>query len=1128
MRLLVSKAPDSRITARRHKFQRLCGLVLLATGISVLPNWAWGEEGDGCANWLAKLASMQGKVDSYLALRETWRDAYLDNPFCLGDKVRTWEKSRALLQLKNETFVRLDQNTTLGFNETRKDSPDWVEVARGLVYFISRVPYELNIRTPFVNATIKGTEFAVRVEEGQTRIDVFEGRVLAANAQGEVSVSKNQAAVALSGQAPQLKLEARPEDAVHWTLYYPSVTETPEDAKSPAAAQAIALLRKGDVAAALSGLQALPAAQRGAPILLLEANALLSVGRAQEASARLWQVLQADPGNADALAMASIIQLVQNHKDEALRLAQQAAEKNPSAPAAFRALSYAYQAHFDLPLALANAQKVLELQANDANAWARVAELELALNDRPASRQAAEQAARLQPDNPQVLAINGFALLNREQSREAAALFQKAIRLDSSAPLPRFGLGLAKINSGELDAGTEDISIAATLDPRNALIRSYLGKAYYEQKRNPFAATQYNLAKQFDPKDPTPYFYGAIQKQTENRPVEALEDLQHAIELNDNRAIYRSRLALDSDLAARSSAVGRIYNDLGFGQRGLLEGWRSVGADPSDYSAHRFLSDSYANLSGHQMARVSELLQSQLLQPINVTPVQAHLAESNLIAFYGLGPSTSSFNEFNPLFNRDRLALQLAGLVGTRGTGADEVTQSGVWRNISYSLGQFHFATDGYRPQNSQRQDLYNAFVQAAITPDLNVQMEARYRDYRYEDVAMRFNNLPSFSADYTNTQTNTLRLGAHYTPSVNSDLITSLIYQKQRIENSFLQSEQEGYIWEGQYQQRSEYLKTIFGLGYYDVNSRRAFTTDDPVARITHGNSYWYNYIKFPSSLTWTLGLSIDAVNDGTYGKFGDGTYNQFNPKFGMLWDITPQTTLRLAGFSVIKRSLLTEQTIEPTQVAGFNQFFDDYNSANMRRYGVGLDHRFSSTLFSGVEASKREIYSPIVSFSSTAQTREHLYKAYINWAPVSSLALSLSYEFSILGNFHYVNKNPYFQYSIAPHRTTHRLPFRANYFHPNGLFFGLGVNFVVQKLEDSVPPFQNLSGRSRFVLVDLGMGYRLPRRLGIIRLDIRNLFNENFQYQGVSDRTSTAIERDSFYYWPERTIMGQINLAF
>ena len=121
---------------------------------------------------------------------------------------------------------------------------------------------------------------------------------------------------------------------------------------------------------------------------------------------------------------------------------------------------------------------------------------------------------------------------------------------------------------------------------------------------------------------------------SENRALTGL--LRHctiwrqAIELNDDRAVYRSQLLLDSDLAARSASLARIYSDLGFQDLALVEGWKSVNTDPADYSAHRFLSDSYSVLPRHEIARVSELLQSQLLQPININPVQPHLAESNL------------------------------------------------------------------------------------------------------------------------------------------------------------------------------------------------------------------------------------------------------------------------------------------------------------------------------------------------------------------------------------------------------------------------------------------------------------------------------------------------------------------
>ena len=250
----------------------------------------------------------------------------------------------------------------------------------------------------------------------------------------------------------------------------------------------------------------------------------------------------------------------------------------------------------------------------------------------------------------------GYAYLTQVKTTQAKGTFDKAIVLDQADPLPRLGLGLAKIREGDLHGGSQDIESAASLDPNNALVRSYLGKAYYEEKRTTLDQREYAIAKALDPQDPTPWFYDAIAKQTTNQPVEALRDLQQSIALNDNRAVYRSGLLLDADLAARSAGLGRIYSNLGFQQLALVEGWKSVNTYPTNFSAHGLLADSYAVLPRHEIARVSELLQSQLLQPINITPIQPRLAESNLFLISAQGPGTVSFNEFNPLFTRNGVA----------------------------------------------------------------------------------------------------------------------------------------------------------------------------------------------------------------------------------------------------------------------------------------------------------------------------------------------------------------------------------------------------------------------------------------------------------------------------------------
>ena len=47
----------------------------------------------------------------------------------------------------------------------------------------------------------------------------------------------------------------------------------------------------------------------------------------------------------------------------------------------------------------------------------------------------------------------------------------------------------------------------------------------------------------------------------------------------------------------------------------------------------------------------------------------------------------------------------------------------------------------------------------------------------------------------------------------------------------------------------------------------------------------------------------------------------------------------------------------VEPTQVAGFNQFFDDDTSSLIWSYGVGLDQKFSNSLFGGIQYLHRDL---------------------------------------------------------------------------------------------------------------------------------------------------------------------------
>jgi tetratricopeptide (TPR) repeat protein len=1095
-----------------------------------------------CEEWVAKVVSVQGNVQARRVGETQWVPVKLNDTYCPGDMIRVQERSRAAVVLANESILRLDQKTTITFIGVEKERTSLLDLLIGAVHFFSRIPRGLKVATPFVNGIVEGTEFFVKVERDQTFVSIFEGRVAATNEAGSLTLTSGQSAIAQAGQAPAFRIVVRPRDAVQWALYYPPIldyrpADFPETNWQAMVRKSIEFYWEGDLARAFSSLEGAPEDIPDPRFFTYRAGLLLSVGRVDEASVDIERAVDFDPRNSRAFALQSIIAVVQNEKDRALNLARKAVEQDPESPAARVALSYAQQAHFDLKGALASLQEAVKLDPENPLAWARLAELWLSVGNLKKAVDAAQEAVALNPKLARTQTVMGFAYLTKIKIRDAKNAFEKAIELDQAAPLPRLGLGLAKIRQGKLKAGRDEIGIAASLDPNNSLIRSYLGKAYFEEKRDKLAKGQFAIAKELDPLDPTPWFYDAIRKQTLNRPVEALQDLQKSIELNDNRAIYRSRLLLDEDLAARSAGLARIYSDLGFQQRALVEGWKSVNTDPDNYSAHRLLADLYSSLPRHEIARVSELLQSQLWQPINITPLQPQLAESNLLILAGAGPSGPSFNEFNPLFNRNRLALQANGVVGENDTLGDDLVHSGVWGRLSYSFGQFHYETDGFRDNNDLNENVYNVFVQGALSYKTSLQAEFRYLDREYGDLNLFFDR-DAFVPDLRNEdEKHSARFGLRHDFTPYSALIASAIYSNGESENVSeeavgldIDGEADGYMGEIQHQFSWERIRLVSGIGHVeqdtqaeitDLWSSQELTEEDD---INHTNLYTSLLINYPKTVTWTIGGSADFFRSDFYED-----EDQFNPKFGITWNPFPSTTARAAVFGVFTRTLVSDQTIEPTQVAGFNQFFDDPTATKSWRYGVAIDQKIFRSLYGGVEFSKRDLEvpfeevpppppgppQPLDTKIQHTDWDEYLGRAYLYWTPHPWLAASGEFQYE-----KYEREAEFGSPGNVLELRTYWVSSAISFFLPCGLKMRLQASWVDQEGEFGDPFTGFEPDDDQFWVLDASIGYRLPKRFGLITVEGKNLLNKGFKFQDTDPANPRIV--------PERFILGRITLSF
>lgn len=1047
-----------------------------------------------------------------------WQPVSLNQSLCEKDVIRTGSRSRAAIRLANDAVLRLDQNTTLVLVDvtTEKKKRTLLDLIRGAIQSLSRWPNLIDVKTPYLNASIEGTEFALLAAPRHSRLTVFEGTVSASNPYGRLRVTGGQSAAASAGEPPRYSVLVRPRDAVQWALYYPPV-----------------LASTGSGATSDSGE---PKASR-----LGRAAALLSVGRGQAAQSFIQQALDEGRQVGLAYALRAIVALVQDNKDQALVDARRGVALEPTSAAPRIALSYALQARFELQAARDTLLEATKVQPHDPLVWARLAELWLMLGYRDAARTAALRAAEAAPSLERVHVVMGFIALTESRMADARQDFTRAIELDPADPQPWFGLGLAIIRDGNLQGGRRNLEMALGLNSSNSLLRSYLGKAYSEERRAPLDAKLLETAKRYDPLDPTPYLYDALRKQSENDPVGALAEMQSSIDRNDNRAVYRSREALDQDRGTRGASLARIFDDLGFEQVGINRASASLSVDPAGASAHRFLSDIYAGARRHEIARVSELYQAQMLQDININPVQPSLSDTNLgIATRG-GPSKPGFNEFTPLFERNDVQVIGAGIVGTNDTAGYEGVASAIYNQTSVSAGTFRFTTDGWRPNNGISHDIDNFFLQTAVTPDFNMQLELRHRATENGDLAFNFDPA-SFNPDYKRTlDQDFYRIGARYSLTPHSDLLASVSrgVRKEQVDqypDSVLPgfetlSDGSTSQTEAQYILRGERANFVAGLSYTTEEETVRF--EDPFFPLlmdrdsTHFHAYSYANLQFPERVVWTLGAAYDEFERAPIEVQG------LSPKLGVRWNVSDDLTLRAAAFRWVKPLLSSDRSLEPTQVAGFNQLFDDLTGDDSWRYGAAADWRITTSLFAGTELTWRHIDVPLQSGATAAfePWKEELHRAYVDWAITPRISLSAQATYDI---FEAKQGSILATYLGTPlNLQTFSVPLQVRYFDPSGFFAGLSLTYVQQQLERS--DFAKLpqqmgglglsDGSDTFSVVDLVFGWRLPRRTGIASVSINNLFDETFQYQDDSFREFRD-EPATGPYTPGISVTGRVTL--
>lgn len=1038
--------------------------------------------------------------------------------------------------------MRLSRLSAITFKEVLPSGSPLLNQTSGKSYFFSRgAKNEPEIETPLVNAAIYGTELVVDVTPGATTIDVLHGAVRARNTQETLTIRPGERVTARTSHPLERSMLAQSGDSVQWMVRTPFLIDSHDlapQADSTCGSRCVQdgttvlsrVLQQGETLLAAASRTS-PDFKRSAYGQVLNAIGLWRVGDSHSAKIALNSLSPQASPHVQALA-ALLVGFDALRTGDTTTVAQQIekAERVYPGLANTRLLeSYLAQAQGEPERALAVIQKARTEIDNVPTLWDREAELLLAQEQpRKAQEMLRERTTRF-GSTPLSLTLQGFAAVQRKQFADASSLFESAQNSDSSLSLAYLGQSLIKVNDRNYQEAAQLLSKAIHADPSVASYRSYLGKLFFEAAQSSRALDEFQAAIDIDPNDPTPYLYRSFAAIASNDPVTALEDVERSISRNNARAVYRSSVQLDRDVAVRSAGMSRAFTELGFSEAARVEAIRSVTDDYSNFSAHRLLADSYTSIIDAE-ANLSEKRIADLLAPLSF----------NL--FNSLG-ELSSLEDYNALFDKKetRQAVRL-DWNSNRDQIGGELLATGRSDRLGYLLSYQPYYMSGSHHRAFFGENVFRAATQAELSEDDRLIFDGVFRmrnsegptenDYS-ENVhigqarlgynlrvspALRFLFQGEYSRDRERTSELLIR-GAELTIPGEEELFdTALLTRespRQVVERSSLGAQaiySSRYLdsvsgIEGRYADtdRQEYSDVSEVVDYQDIPISGALTTSSS-GSLRAGNVYEYLSLKVPRLAHFTVGAAATQVDQDVseVAPFisGESLHSAVTPKFGLVLTPTSWLTTRAAYFESLsaKTTLEDISSLEPTLVGGISQRYNDPVGTRSRNAGAGIDVKIPGTAYTGVQYLHRNLkesfgnVTDVVSYDgfnldSLAPRSSGFFDNFRETDTVRGyVSLITSARSSVSGEaLSFLSRDTDTEQGEATRTDRYRVGYR----HFLGKHLSLSAHATYR--DQSSTSFDDPAG---FWLFDSGASYRFAEQRGRIFVRVDNLLDRSFTY--------------------------------
>lgn len=1049
-----------------------------------------------------------------------------------GDELAVADPGLVALQLSDGSYVRVPSGSKMRFPGEERS----IGLLAGVMHFFSHSEQHPTVVTEHVTAAIRGTEFTAAIGDQETTIWVFSGAVEGASPGGTASLHSGQGARFKRGAAPQLFAVLSSERAVQWSLFTPILGVDHDlalfERGGELERQAVAKMRAGDPVGALMVLPK-DGGEICSSVVILRARLHVLLGNAEKGSQALAacvsrSIIRGDshaPQFALAAATLSLVSLMRGDTARANDLSQRAVAVDGELASVKIARSFLLQETGDLEGALAAVGEV-DVHS-DPDLRARRAEVLFMFGKVPQARAILEGLPARSWYADTVL---GFVLLADRSFDDARSAFERAAEAESGAGLPQLGLGLLAVHGGDLVAGRRHFERATALEPSRALYRSYLAKSYFESDTYAPAAPEYERAMELDPNDPTPYLYRSFMRLAENRPIEALRDIEGARDRSEKRSVYRSRMLLDQDAAVQSASLARTYRDLGFVERGKIEAIAAMTADYQNASAHRLLSEIQDNVFSAD-ASLSERRIADLFAPLSINVVDS------------IGSSVS-LNEYSSLFERDGrrtgVSSSFASFQDIGKTGVFSAHKEG---NVVTGLSATGVISNGL--DTSPRSSEGRAAASLQAQPSWANRFFVEGRGVFGED---------SDKVDTSHFDTGSFSAGAlhRFSPDVSAIFQSSFErgrekFQQRSIDDDVALSLQadgvrEDYIvatladasinrysslWvnEGQLIARTGNVSSLFTVrsattsnDSYDnrliledetgiLDGQEIPLTSSAPAHLQSEVVSYLGTITLTKEMFLNVGGSYEQVEWSGFEEppfdANSSSRSRVNPKVGLLYRPSATIMYRIGyGESLGKGMQADLASVEPTLIGGITQRFNDAPGTFARNFGAGVDLQPWKNGYLGTGCIRRwldegqsgGIYSLNIDFD------DNLVERGIQRFPLSYSSIDQdfvnSYWYQVVDNQWVLGVD--YRYAMETRGDEGDIELRdqrakgfSRYFLTNGVFLQGSSTYLHQGRRNRLDV---LGDSASGWIFGAGVGYRLPTRHGLLLAEFDNIFGQDF----------------------------------